>query len=381
MANSRLAIVAAATVILLVGCSSGSTSPAAPVSGSISSQIAHAGVFGKPLSVIPEALRPHGPRVRPTWWRDAPAGSNAKKTSPIKTIVVSMQESPSLPAYSQTGSEGQKMTGPICTISGQSGVTDIGEDTKGDVYVPYGNTDTVSVFAPDCGAQIGSYSDPYGQPVDIAFPPRDGNGSAVKREIIERTQDAVFDIVGSSGSEYGNVALCTTAKGCTSELTDPSINTVYAGAFDSAGNVWASYLNQENVPALIVWPNGKMPGEVVSGYVNSGVGSLEFDAKGNLLAIDSSLPGVVSYTCTVPNARRATSVGCDPNHDWDLNGHMLYGKLVAKGAAFDVADFSYGSIDVYSYPSFTYQYSYIQGLNQSDLVVGLTGVPIQGSTK
>jgi hypothetical protein len=361
-------MVTAAGVVLLAGCTSGSSSLGAPVSGSVSTyQIANYGVFGKPLSVIPEALRPHGPRVRPTWWRDAPAGSNVKKqTSAVKTIIVSMQESPDLPGYSQTGSEGQKMTGPICTISGQSNVTDIGEDTEGNVYVPFGNTDTVTVFAPNCGAQIGSYSDPYGQPVDFA-----AKAGKVKLHGVP-IQGAAFDIVGSSGSEYGNVALCTIAKGCTSELTDPSINTLYAGAYDSAGNVWASYLNQENVPALIVWPNGTMPGEVVSGYINSGVGGLQFDAKGNLIAIDSSLPGAYSYTCSVESA------SCTSNGSSVLNGHMLYGKLVAKGAAFDVADFSYGSIDVYSYPSFTYQYSYIQGLDQSDLVIGLTGVPIQG---
>jgi hypothetical protein len=243
----------------------------------------------------------------------------------------------------------------------------MGEDTEGNLYVPYGNTDTVNVFAPNCGAQIGSYSDPYGQPVDIAV-------KSGKVKLHGVPIQAVFDIVGSSGSEYGNVALCGIATGCTSELTDPSINTLYAGAYDSTGNIWASYLNQENVPALIVWPNGEMPGEVVSGYVNSGVGGLEFDAKGNLIAIDSSLPGVYSYTCSVESA------SCTSNGSSVLNGHMLYGKLVAKGAAFDVADFSYGSIDVYSYPSFTYEFSYIQGLNQSDLVIGLTGVPIQGSS-
>jgi hypothetical protein len=60
---------------------------------------------------------------------------------------------------------------------------------------------------------------------------------------------------------------------------------------------------------------------------------------------------------------------------------MVFGKIFAEGTAFDVADYTYGSIDVYSYPGFTYQYSYIQGLKQSGLVLGLTGVPIQGLAK
>jgi hypothetical protein len=252
----------------------------------------------------------------------------------------------------------------------------MGTDKKGNVYVPSGSTDTVNVFSPNCGKEIASYSDPYGQPVDIAFPPRDANSHAVKPETIERTQDAVFDIVGSSGSEYGNVALCTIAKGCASELTDPSVNTVYAGAYDSAGDVWASYLNQENVPALIVWPKGKMPGEVVSGYINTGVGGLQFDGNGNLVAMNqtNTTSGAVSYTCTVGPA------SCTSNGSYTFNGRELYGKLALGDTLFDVADFEYGSIDVYSYPAFTYQYSYSQGLAQSLMVVGVTlkGVPIAG---
>jgi hypothetical protein len=376
MTSSGFGVAAAATVIFLAGCSSGSTSPPAPVSGSISYQIAHQGFSGKPLSVIPEAMLPRGPWVRPAWWRDAHAGSNAKKTSPIKTIVVSLQEETDVLNYSQTGSEGQKMTGPFCSITGQAYVTDMGEDSRKDLYIPNGATDTVNIFAPDCGSQLGSYKVPYGQPVGIATELL--TSKSVRRikpadSIIERTQDAVFDLVGPSSSP-GNVAMCT-VKGCSEELTDPSISEVIGGAFDGGGNVWASYINRESLPALIVWPNGKMPGEVVSGYVNAGPGGLEFDSTGNLVAIDSSLPGAYSYTCS------AESATCTSNGSAVLNGNMVFGKIFAEGTAFDVADYTYGSIDVYSYPGFTYQYSYIQGLKQSGLVLGLTGVPIQGLAK
>jgi hypothetical protein len=282
-------------------------------------------------------------------------GKGVKRaTSPIKTIVVSLAfNATNVQNYAQTGADGQKMTGPICTIAGQEDVTDAGEDTAGDVYVPSGSTDAVTIFAPNCGSRLGGYSVPYGQPVGIAtyLPPAEARRHVKPATIVERTEDAVFDIVGPSDSP-GNVALCT-VKGCSSDLTDPSIVEIIGGDIDSTGNVWASYINRESQPALIVWPNRKMPGKVVSGYANAGPGGLEFDTTGNLIAIDSSLPGAFSYTCSAAYAT------CTSNGSWALNGNMFFGTLTGGAHAFDIADYTYSTIDVYSYPGFAYQYSYL----------------------
>jgi hypothetical protein len=236
--------------------------------------------------------------------------------------------------------------GPECSISGQKfDHSQIAVDAAGNLYLPNISTGVISVYAPNCGRLIGTVTDPYGADGDVAL----GTNT--------------FYAVGGT-----HVAVCT-MTGCASELTDPSVRQLETAAVDSQGNVWASYYNVAGAPSLIVWPNGSMPGHVVTGYVNQNTpGDLIFDKSGTLLSLQSLFDHVYIYRCD------AATATCTNTRTVKLKYGSLFGALNAKNTVFQAADYPNNSVSVYAYPEFKYEYSYNRGLMQGYSVQGIAVV-------
>ncbi len=233
---------------------------------------------------------------------------------------------------------------PACTIAGQKfDHSQIAVDASGNTYSPNLEASTINIYAPHCGTLSASVKDPYGADLDVAL--------------------------GDGGTFYGvggrHVSICTTG-GCTGQLTDSSIFQLETAAVDASGNVWASYYNQKGAPSLIIWPGGSMPGKTVNGYVNQNTpGDLAFDRSGNLLALQTLFPRVYIYQCD------ASAATCTNTKIVALRSGSLYGALNASNTDFQATDYEGNAVDVYSYPSFTFRYTYNRGLKQGYSAQGI----------
>jgi hypothetical protein len=237
---------------------------------------------------------------------------------------------------------------PVCTITGQKfDHSQIAVDASGNTYLPNLETGAIEVYGPNCGALLASVLDPFGADVDVAL--------------------------GSNGTFFGvarsSVSICT-MSGCASELTDPSIFQLETAAVDASGNVWATFYNQKGAPSLIVWPKALMPGKLVSGYVNSSTpGDLSFDRRGNMLSLQTLFPHVFVYRCNL------TTTTCTNTKTVTLRAGALFGALNASNSDFQVSDYPNNKVDVYSYPAFTFEYSYNRGFKQNYSVQGIAQMP------
>jgi hypothetical protein len=232
---------------------------------------------------------------------------------------------------------------PVCSIGSQNfDDTQIAADLAGNLYLPNVETSVIGVYSPNCGQLVRGIADPYGSAVDVAV---HGN--------------TIFAAGGQT------VAVCTTS-GCASSLTDPSIFQLETTAVDSKGNVWASYYNQTGAVELIVWPHGKMPGRVASGYVNANTpGDLIFDKNDTLVSIQTRFSHAYVYHCN------AATAACTNAAIFTLHGTSLFGALDARNTNVQITDYGDGAVDVYAYPSFTYEYSYSRGFMPNYSVQGI----------
>lgn len=284
----------------------------------------------------PDTQRPaQTGRSHPAWWREAP-------DTVKRGVYVSESNGGGTSELFGFGAQNQKDHRPFCVTAAPASTTGIGSDASGNVYAPSASTATVSVYAPHCGSVIATFSDPYGSPL----------GAAVQG-------DAIY-----LPNANGNVAVCT-LTGCASELTDPSILQVTSAAADPSGNVWAAYYAQNIEISLIVWRRGKMPGRVVSGYINTPVpGNVLFDKKGGLISV--AFATAFTYSCS------ARAAACTNTGAIGLQGNSNFAALNATNTAIQVTDAMHTSVDVYAYPSFTYAYSYDSGLLDNAAVEGIT---------
>ena len=290
-----------------------------------------------PPPTLPNAARTV--RANPAWWRRAP---DLVKVG----VYISNFTGSGMNVIYGFGPQNRKNKPPVCTIPGQMDVFGIASDASGNVYVPTfaGTKNIVNIYAPGCGKLIASLNDPYGNP----------SGAAVR--------GSTFYVEDLDGS----VPVCTLG-GCASELTDPSIRSGSGGsvAVDSLGNVWAADYNQIFVIELVVWRHAKMPGHVVSGYVNSATpGGIVFDTHGSLISVDSTV--LRTYTC------KAKTATCTSTGSFPLKGKSRFGALNRSNLDFQVTDQDHGSVDVYAYPGFSYQYSYNRGPNGGLNPTGIT---------
>ncbi len=232
---------------------------------------------------------------------------------------------------------------PLCSIDSQNfAETQIAADSAANLYLPNIETSVIGVYAPNCGQLVRAISDPYGAAVDVTL--RGGT-------------------IYAAGGQ--TVAVCTTS-GCSSSLSDPSIFQLETTAVDSKGNVWGSYYNQRGAVSLIVWPHGRMPGRVASGYVNANTpGDLIFDKNDTLVSIQTRFNHAYVYHCN------AATAACTNTATFTLHGGSLFGALNARNTNLQTTNYENGAVDVYAYPSFTYEYSYGRGFMPNYTVQGI----------
>jgi hypothetical protein len=350
--SSFLAAVLASSV--MSGCSGSGASSGSPTLVPSSEAARAAGphaLLQRPapfVSVVPDALLPHGTLARPPWMR-------IKK--PATGVYVAEFSGTEVLGY-QADNENNKKA--ACTIHNKKDINDVDTDPQGNLIVPDGFRHSVQIYAGPsmCGKLTATITDPDGQPSDVATL---GNGAPLY----------VGNIFGA-GATNGDVAICT-LTGCGDTLTDPSILEIIGVAVDAAGNVYASYYNQNFAPQLMEFPSGTAPGTTIATYPVSTPGGIAFDASGNLVVIDPLMggTGVAFVMSGCPST-------CTASGPFSLKGSAVFGKFDATGDQFAVADFTNGSVDVYAYAGssgISYQYSYHRGLSVKDNVEGIAESP------
>jgi len=275
--------------------------------------------------------------VHPAWWRSAP-------DSVAKNVYVTQESGSGAARLFAFGPQNKNNSAPICTMSAPNGVVDIGADASGDVYVPDIARGNVRIIAPNCGAVIGRIHDQFGGPIGVVVQP-----------------PAIYIADGSG------VDVCS-RSGCTSHLTDPSIVQLSSAAADGLGDVWGAGYGSSGI-SLVVWQNAKMPGHVVSGYIESDTpGDIMFDNTGDLVTVDSHFGQAYRFKCQL------VYFACTQLVKINLHGASNFGALNGANSDIQVTDFQNSSVDVYSYPNFRYEYSYDAGFN-GDAVEGIAQVP------
>ncbi|HEY1653902.1 MAG TPA: hypothetical protein VGF86_02175 [Candidatus Tumulicola sp.] len=233
-------------------------------------------------------------------------------------------------------------------------------DAKGNLIDPDGASHSILIFKGPamCGKLAGSIADPYGQPSDASSP--DALGGPI----------AVANIFGGASSMLGSISICSVARGCTRNLTNPAMFEVAGVAMDSKGNCWADATNPRGAATLTYFQNCAGRGEAATGFANSSFGGLDFDAHGNLVTIDFAASNVRVYA------------GCDPacrkvGGPLALRGRAVFGKLNRLGVSFAAADVTSGQIDIYDYTParLTYKYRFNEGLPGTQDVEGIAYDP------
>lgn len=247
---------------------------------------------------------------------------------------------------------------PICTIQGVSSVNDVGVDGKGNLMEPDGGTATLFIYQGPrmCGPQMGSISDPYGQPADASSP------DAVNGQIVVSNLE--------NGTSVGSVAICTLAGGCT-ELTNSHIYHSGGVAMSNAGDCWVDAKTSASGGAALIYFKGCAgSGTVASHFKSTYYGGIDIDNSGNLVIIDDMAENVYIYKGCRP---KCTVVG----GPFALKGESFFGKLNAANSQYTAVDRTDGLVDVYSYSTsaITFQYSYDNGLTTPNLPDGVAVNP------
>jgi hypothetical protein len=248
---------------------------------------------------------------------------------------------------------------PTCTLSNGGSVNGFGVDTKGAVIVPVAFSG-VQVWAPGCGALLGTINDIYGQAADAAAIDAQ-NGTIVVGHI-------------------GDVATCTLASLSCTELSSPNMSGFASVAMDKDGNCYAQADDFNDVIHLWYYPGCTGTGTELgpsNGFNQPGTfpGGLDIDNKGNLVVInqeDSSgfvdgnstiYSGCSTGTCTVvagPTSLTPTGSGVDQD----------YCRLGRQNERLICGDASFSQVDVFTYlPSRvpTYLYSFNNGISSDDV--------------
>src|ERR1700729_166993 len=246
-----------------------------------------------------------------------------------------------------------KVRGPVCTVQGANYPGPVAVDAAGDLIASDAGSRTVTVYKGPrmCGPELGSLSDPYGQPADVA------SNDAVTGTI------AVANIFDTSGA--GSISICKLAGGCIKNLTNANMYEVAGVAMANNGDCWASATNSLGTATLTYFAGCTGSGVAATGWANTYYGGLDIDANGNLVAIDAFTPALRVYSGCNP---ACTQVG----GPFPLLNDCVFGHVNKQSMTFACGDYTLGQIDVYYYSptSLTYWYSFNNGLGVSDDVEG-----------
>jgi hypothetical protein len=232
---------------------------------------------------------------------------------------------------------------PACTLPTQAS-KGIGIDANGTLWVPNASGIIASYKKGSCKAGPRTLTDTIGIPNDIAF---SSTGTAY---VVVETAKPIVSVYRKGSSAP------------TSSLSDPAVTGMRGVAVDGAGNVFVSCVKEQERSCVMEFKRGAMPGT----FLNISVGisdGLEIDAKHNLVVVD---PGAREAELFAPPYQGA------PTSAFALRGSSEFGKLDAANANFYASNFSSGTIDVFTYPAGTYEYSISNGL----AVDGVWGIAV-----
>ncbi|MBV8531859.1 MAG: hypothetical protein JO104_11110 [Candidatus Eremiobacteraeota bacterium] len=307
-------------------------------------------VWSRLASLVPDQMRPIGPQI--LHGKMAP---DKKRHNAAGGFYVTEFDGSSAYGYANKNTSNNP---PSCSVGPVSYVNGQAVDGKGNFIDPDGGTRSVIIFGGpgQCGSEVGSFSDSYGQPSDASSP------DAVHGNI------AVGNIFDTSGA--GSISVCTLSGGCTANLTNPNMYEVAGVAMDNSGNCWASATNSGGTATLTYFAGCTGSGVAATGYMNSYYGGLDIDASGNLVSISAFNSEIYVYS------------GCNPactlvGGPFPMQGEAVFGHLNKQSMTFATGDFEFGQVDVYYYSptSITYWYSFNNGLTSSYIVEGVSYNP------
>jgi len=250
---------------------------------------------------------------------------------------------------------------PLCYVPGVSYVNDVAVDGKGNLIDPDGGSRTIKVFKGPgmCGPQLGSVSDPYGQPSDAT------SADAATGTIVIANE---FD--GPPSKNYpGSISLCTLKAGCTTNLTNPRIYEVAGVAQSKNGDCWASATTSSGKAALFYFKHCAGPGQAATHFQNQYFGGLDIDNSGNLVAISFADANLYVYK----GCNRDCTLVSGP---FSMRGLPFFGHLNEGSTRFATVDNSFVQVDVYSYNPASLQYLYsFSGVSESSDLGGVAYNP------
>jgi hypothetical protein len=232
-------------------------------------------------------------------------------------------------------------TPPTCSL-GASYPNSIAVDGKGNLIDPDGGSRTVIVYNNKlCGAMLGSFSDPYGQPSDAA------SNNAATGTI------AIGNIFDTSGA--GSVSICTMSGGCTANLTNSNMYEVAGVAMAKNGDCWADAINSGGAATLTYFAGCTGAGQAATGFTNTYYGGVDIDNKGNLVTIDFLTPALHVY--------KGCNPACTSVATYSMNAYPIFGHLNVKSNLLAVGNFNVSGVDVYSYSqsALTYKFTITDG--------------------
>jgi hypothetical protein len=237
---------------------------------------------------------------------------------------------------------------PICTVH-RVRATDVAVDGKGNVLVPIGGAGSGTVLilkGPGmCGPVVGSVTDPYGGPTDVAAGADATTGSFI-----------IGNWTGTDGDGPGSVSVCTLGRGCTTNLL-AVVQYVGGVALAPNGACWDSGQDVLYHADLIYHRGCAKSSRRAKHFLNRYDGGLDIDNQGHLVSISSGDAKLYVYS------------GCDPTCSlvggpFKLRGQPFYGHLNESSTRLAVGNSASNEIDVYSYgpTKVRFLYSFNRGL-------------------
>jgi hypothetical protein len=215
--------------------------------------------------------------------------------------------------------------------------TAIEVDASGELWVPQGPE--VTSYAPNCGKQGMTLSEPGGNADDIAF------GARGIRYVSNATE-----------SGGGNIAVYPAgATEPTRTLRNAAVSYSVGVGVDSHDNVYESFINSSsNGGGVVEYQRGRMPGKLLENVAVTLPGPPLFDRGDNLIVTDSaSTTATINIYAPPYNkppisfAAKSLSYQCSLNYD---------------EANLACADDGLNTVDIYKYPNGSYLYSINRGL-------------------
>ena len=351
------ALSGAATLALLAGCSGGGSSgPTIPASypGAGSQSMARTASFiphFKQIDALGGRLAPPSTTLR---FDDPEAFDPAAPKAGVYGANYGNAGGDQLGGYFNLyklpGSSKEK---PVCANGGLNKVAEIngmGVDSTGTLWVPglvpknLTSGIVLTYNMNTCTEAKTKLTETTGEPADIAF--------------ATTGTKYVMDIVNFPAATNGQVEIYP--KGKTSPTSTLQLPGELVGtgssqglglgvATDSKNNVYATYLNTNSGTDITVFTGGKGTGKILQNANGTFYEGMTFDGSGNLVVAANASAGATIDIFAPPFTGTPTTFAAQ--------GSVVDLKLDPAGANLYVGDATNNTIDVYKYPSGTYEYS------------------------